>query len=199
MKLQVSSFPEFMQKHRDKTYVKYLLAKVTILEAVQRARIKAKASLERLGMAELLQKHSMWDALQKSDSTPNEEDEKENEDENGKEFVMPDGKIDLTSSLIQEIYSAELPSVAADIINICKDKQVENSIKEKVQSLQDSLKLKRVLSSSITPFTDNEQLLSTTVTSNCSPFVKVQRDDHAFYIRKTTAVWLFQESEQCFF
>ena len=66
-------------KEGDKTYVKYLLAKVTnttILEAVQRARIKAKASLERLGMSELLQKHSMWDSLQKPDSTPNEEDEK---------------------------------------------------------------------------------------------------------------------------
>ena len=82
---------------------------------------------------------------------------KEDEDENGKDFVMPDEKINLKSSLI---YSVELPSVAADINNIYKDKRVENSIKEKVQSLQDSLKLKRVLSSSITLFTDNEQLLS---------------------------------------
>ena len=41
----------------------------------------AKASLEKLGIADLLQKHSTWDNLQKPNNKPGKEDENEEEEE----------------------------------------------------------------------------------------------------------------------
>ena len=197
-------FPR-IQKHRvkegNKAYVEHSLEKFTsvkIFEAVKKAKIKAMASLETLGMAELLKKHSMWESLRKPDNIPEDDfaDEKEEDDDKETEMVNPDKRDTVVSSIIQEVCPEELIQVAADINNICRDGLVDSDVKKKAQRLQETLKLKRIPSSTIPMFTEVKQPnLPLPITKHISPFVEVHRGDHTFYIRKTTAVWLFQECE----
>ena len=114
---------------------------------------------------------------------------KEDEDDD-KQLLKPEERESLTSSLIDEIHGEGLGGVAADIFNIGL---VNNDVKDKVQRLQKQLKLKQIPSSTIPFFSEAEP--TNKESSKFSPFVKVQRNDQFFYIRKTTAVWLFQESE----
>lgn len=46
-------------KEGNKAYVKQSLSKLTDVDIFEKARVNAKASLEKLGIADLLQKHSM--------------------------------------------------------------------------------------------------------------------------------------------
>ena len=121
----------------------------------------------------------------------NEDDEQGDEDEDDdKQLLKPEERDSFTSFIIDEIHGEGLGGVAADIFKIGL---VNNAVKDKVQRLQNQLELKQIPSSTIPIFSEAEP--TNKESSKFSLFVKVLRNDQVFYIRKTTAVWLFQESE----
>ena len=97
------------RKHQSKdgqsSYQKHSLENITdesICEAVKRAQISAKASIEKLGMLTLLQKNKIFDTISfpKEGDILEEDEEEEDEDEDEEDESERDAKIE---SQIQEV------------------------------------------------------------------------------------------------
>lgn len=78
------------------------------------------------------------------------------------------------------------------------NKLVEKQVKEKLEDQHDLLSFKRISSTTI-PMYKSVKVDGKKGCKNrkvFSPFVEIKSNDKAFFIRKTTAVWLLQESER---
>ena len=202
-------FPR-LKNHRTKQgeniHMQHSLLCVTnaiIAEAVEKAEIKAKVALEKLGMGQLLQQHSMWDSKQLIPQVAIDHDDENEEFEGHKgEESHADQKEAVISSIIQEVCCEEPADVEADINTIYKDGLVDKEVKQTLQKLQQGLQLKKNPSTTVSMFTPVQPEESSTgpsMTSSSkqiSPFVAVNMDSRTIFVRKTTAVWLFQEGER---
>ena len=119
---------------------------VIIAEAVEKVKTKAKVALEKLGMGQLLQQHSMWDSTQLIPQVPIDHDDEHEEFEGYKgEESHADQKEAVISSIIQEVCCEEPTDVETDINTIYKDGLVDKKVKQTLQKLQQGLQLGKIL------------------------------------------------------
>ena len=116
-----------------------------IAEAVSRAQIRAKESIEELGMSDLLKEHKKWDSAPFLDTEAQivEDSDSEGEDE----CSAIDESI--VSSLVQEVCIEDSSDIASDI-NKLSDGLISPRLQERLSKLQQSLpKLSRLSCTSI--------------------------------------------------
>ena len=120
----------------------------SICEAVKRAQIRAVASIEKLGMLELLQKNKIFDSI----SFPNEGDILEEDLEEGEEEVDESERNAKIESQIQEVCVVDPSEITEDINLLSKNGYIDVEVKEKLVQRQKSVPLKRLPSTSISMF-----------------------------------------------
>ena len=180
-----------------------------IAEAVQRAKTKARATLEALDMHKLSQVHSVWDndnATEDLLADVNAQDD--NDDDNEDDDI---GNIDHEKSnpndslaVIEEVCLDTQEQIANDIQSAYNGGLVNKEAKEKLERIQKVLPVEKVPSETIPMYSlkDHGSLdhyissLSTNAKQVYTPFVEVNVKGHAVLIRKATAIWLFQETER---
>ncbi len=181
-----------------------------IYEAIKRAHIDAKAAMERMGMLDLLKKGIEWDSIESGhvakdciDGEDDDSDRDKNDDEITPEY---DSSV---SSLVKEVCSENASDVTSDIHSLSDCSLLHTEVKNKLNNLQKSLVLKQIPSSTVFIFVpcdsavdhvptslDTQKYKMKPKDSPFSRFVKVQASSQrTVFIRKTTAVWLLQESE----
>ena len=172
-----------------------------ILATVESARTDAKASIERLGMADLLKKNSKWDCVPEvtidndEGNDDDDEDDNENDDDNESSANKQDSE-DVASSLIQEVCSEEPVHVTNDIHQIAARGLVESEVKDILENKQ-KLSFKRMPSTTIPMYASIENNKAIGKGKKFCPFLEVKADNGStIFIKKTTAVWLIQESER---
>ena len=209
-------FPS-VERHRNKAGKNKLVMEALsaiedkhISEAIQRAKIKARSTLEALGMDKLLKIHSIWD----NENTTDDLFARNLPDDNGDDDDDDIDNIDIDCD--SEVNSDDSLAVAI-VQEVCLDTQdqLENDVqsaysrglitkegKEKLHKIQKALPVERLPSDTIPMFSlkEHNSLASCLSTLNpkpsFTPFVEVTIKGCAVLIRKTTAVWLFQETER---
>ena len=200
-------FPRVLKhqtKQGENSCNKCCLADITnerILTAVQCAREAAKDSIEKLGMAELLKKNSKWDSVTEAandnDDSDDEDSDDDDVDDNDQSNENKQGSEDTASSLVQEVCSEEPVHITSDIEQIGARGLVENEVEEILKKKQRLLSFKRLPSTTIPMYASAESNKVVEKRKKFCPFVEVKDDNGgAIYIKKTTAVWLIQESER---
>ena len=200
-------FPRVL-KHQAKggenPYNKCCLVDITnekILAAVESARTDAKASIEKLGMADLLKKYSKWDCVPEAsidNDEGNDDDDEDDNDDNESSANKQDSE-DVASSLIQEVCSEEPVQVTSDIHQIVARGLVESEVKDILENKQKLLSFKRMPSTTIPMYAAESVENSKAIGKGKKfcPFLEVKADNGStIFIKKTTAVWLIQESEK---
>lgn len=94
--------------------------------------------------------------------------------------------------------------VGSDIDAIKSAGLISSNVCEKLQTLKRCLPIRQVpsttipmlLANDVTPMDSKVKVYNTSKHKKFSPFLEVSTNERSFYIRKTTAVWLFQESER---
>lgn len=161
-------------------------------ETISQAEALAKSHVESLGMAGLLKAHKLWDNLpvcpdnSDSDSDSDEEDEIPNVAE--------------LNLLALETTVENASEIEDDIKTLSTSNLIDSKLEHSLSNLKQSLpKLKRVSNSSV-PLYDTLDSPTGKKSKNkpiFSPFLEVKlKDDTSIFIRKTTALWLFQEGER---
>ena len=148
--------------------------------------------------AKLLHKHSMWESTQVLSIECDDSDDSEGDCDDENDANQQESKQEIVSSLIQEVCCDEPQPIAADIKNLIDNKVVDNSIHTVFENQHKLLSFKRLSSTTIPMYNviDAENKKGTKNKQNFSPFVKIRSHEGTFFIRKTTAVWLLQESER---
>ena len=135
-----------------------------------------------------------------SDTDMHDSDEDEDEDDD----QTDQDRESVINSVVQEVCSEDPSAVEADIAKL-SDSLITSELKDRLYKLQQSLpKLNRIPGTSISMFTSSsldelsKEIPQKTKKPTISPFVEVSigSNDHPLFIRKTTAVWLFQEGER---
>ena len=190
-----------IQKHKNKegreVYVAHSLNEVTnsqIFDAIMRSEKSAKALITKLGMAELLRENGKWDTIPAAaeccDSDLSDEEEEEEEEEN------EDCDENLLHTIVQEVCMEDPAEIEGDIDSLSSE-FISSELKRKLQS--SIPKLKKLPNDTVSMFTtaseDSQKSIKRPV---ISPFVQVKLGESCktIFIRKTTAVWLFQEGER---
>lgn len=213
-----------LEKHKAKdgknVYSTPSLEKITdtnLAEAIMRAEVGAKGAVEELGMADLLKEHKKWDRLDgKAEIVVSEDSDSEEDDD---ECTAAADELIITY-LIPEVCTEDSKDIAADIKTLSQAEcgLICSKLKERLSRLQQSLpQLTKLPSTSISTYSiaDHKEISKKNSTStmikseppqkrckpnvfSSSPFLKVDigNPEHSVFIRKTTAVWLFQEGER---
>jgi len=185
-----------------------------ISEAVDRAKAKARNTVQELGMDKLLKVHSVWDKENTTDDlivdvkTTDDNDDEDNVDDYGLDYSTneKDGDVDALA-VIREVCLETQEQVSKDIQSVYEGGVVSKEAKEKLHKYQKALRsfpVKKLPSDTIPMYSlkDYKDLDSclTGLGSNAkqviSPFVEVRVKERVVLIRKTTAIWLFQETER---
>lgn len=181
-----------------------------ITEAIQKAKTKARSTLEALGMDKLLKIHSIWDNESTTDdllAQRNLPDDNGNDDDDIDNIDIDcesDTDLDdsLAEAIIQEVCLDTKDQLEIDVQSAYSRGLVTKEGKEKLQKMQKALPVERLPSDTIPMFSlkEHNSLASCLSTlkpkPSFTPFVEVTIKGHAVLIRKTTAVWLFQETER---
>ena len=151
-------------------------------------------------MAELLKKNSKWDCVPEAANDIDYDDDEDNDDDNNDSDDIDENKQDsddVASSVIQEICSEEPVQVSSDIKQIASKGIVEDEVKDTLEQKQ-KLSFSRMPSTTIPMYASVENTRKKTERcKKVSPFVEVKADNGStIFIKKTTAVWLIQESER---
>ena len=185
-----------------------------ISEAIQRAKTKAKSTLEALGMDKLLKIHSIWDNESTTDDLlsqgclpdDNGDDNDDDDDDNDNIDIDCNSEENLDDSLAvaiaQEVCLDTQDQLENDVQSAYSTGLITKEGKEKLHKIQKALPVERLPSDTIPMFSlkEHNSLASCLSTLNpkpsFTPFVEVTIKGRAVLIRKTTAVWLFQETER---
>jgi len=163
-----------------------------IADTVQKALEKAKTTLSSLNMDKLLQKHSSWDSIkyedcEVKDDCDSEEDEKDDDiDSKDKEAIV--------SAIVQEVCHDDPLQIENDIQLIGKEGLADTKVSQKLHKLKKSITPIKLLSTTIPFYSFNEQ--EEEQQKAISPFIEISTNNRTFLIRKTTVIWLLQESER---
>ena len=163
--------------------------------AVEKAGKNAKLEIERLEMADLLKKNSKWDCPK----APNNIDDTDDDNDDNDEDSEDDDKHDSDDvAVVQEVCCEEPSQVTTDIEQIVAKELVEDEVKGRLEEKQKSSSYNRIPSATIPMYACIESTKSKSKKcKNFSPFVEVKSDNGStIFIKKTTAVWLIQESER---
>ena len=190
-----------MEKHNNKDGIgnyqthSMNLSNKEITDTLLRAETRAKDNIEKLGMADELKENKMWDTpplppslhnLVVEDEDEGDEEEEDNElgnnqGEAGDHFISSDETIS---------------EIIADVDSLHENKIIDVTVKEHVRKLKTSLLFTKDDRSKFPVYVkknDNHVEDSKRVHS---PFVEVKVGERNVYIRKTTAIWLFQDTER---
>ena len=164
---------------------KCCLSEVTnekILSAVEKAEGDAKKAMEKLGMAKLLHKHSMWESTQVLSIECDDSDDSEDDCDDENDANQQENKQEIVSSLIQEVCCDEPQLIAADIKNLIDNKVVDNSIHTVFENQHKLLSFKRISSITIPMYDviDAENKKGTKSKQNFSPFVEIRSHKGTF-------------------
>ena len=177
-----------------------------ISEAVKRANAKAKQTLCELGMDKLLRVHSTWDNENTTGDLlagvqDDDDDDHDNLDDCGHDDET-DEKDCSSLEIIKEIWSESQEEVSEDIQSACDKGLVSKEAnKSFCKALQKALPVNKLKSDTIPMYTLkghndlNSYLASLNAKQIISPYVEVSVKGRVVLIRKTTAIWLFQETE----
>ena len=181
----------------------YCLTELTntkILAAVAKTESDVKRAMEKLGMDKLLRKYNAWDSLKEITcvkSGDSDSDDDDDNDENDDDHPNEDDRSCVLSSVIQEVCDDEPIQIATDTKNIINNKLVEKQVREKLEDQHALLSFKRLPSTTIPMYKSVKvDEKSSKNRKAFSPFVEIKNNNKTFFIRKTTAVWLLQESER---
>ena len=167
-----------------------------------KAKRKAKLSVEALGMNLLLEENKLLDVLPKEDYNFEVENDAENdEDDDCDESNSPDESTVTANNVTHdpEEITQNVLEIEEDVKNLHENELISLQAVANVQKM-----FKRIpgFESSISLFIakDKPEKVTTNNKSIYSPYVEVKIDDmklkEPVYIRKGTAVWLFQEGER---
>ena len=199
-------FPRVLKhqsKQGDDVYKNHLLEAITndnILAAVNRARDKARALVEELGMADLLKKFLVWDTLEEGITKNEGEDENDDDDDNDEDNDVEAKSEVIISDIVNEACTEQPSEIAVDLKAISESGLIDDALQSKLEQQQKMLPLTKIPSSTVSMFIADEgnKGKSKHVSSSKKPFpfVEVQANGQNVFIRKTTAVWLLQEGER---
>ena len=167
-----------------------------INECVKKAECKAKESVELLGMRELLEKHKLWDAVPSKMEDEIDTDDSDEEGEGDNDMIPDEVSRDIFS---QDEMTENLSDMQEDVNILSKNELITPQAAVKF-----SKNLKASKNSSISVYSKipaskdiNEALDEPKSLKRFSAFVEIKSDmETPLYIRKSTAVWLFQEGER---
>ena len=186
-----------------------------IAEAVERAKNKARNTLEVLGMDKLLQIHSVWDnenttdlvgntSIQDDDADDDDNEDDGNFDHDSNETSESSCNSSDSLAVVEEVCLDTQEQIANDIQSAYNEGLVSKNAKEKLQKFQRVLPIEKVPSETIPMYSlknyDSLENYLSGLSSNAkqvfTPFVEVNVKGRAVLIRKSTAIWLFQETER---
>lgn len=187
-----------------------------IAEAVQRAKDEARSTLETLGMDKLLRIHSVWDKedttedliahVNAQDDSIDDDDSEDDDDIDHNSHDSNENSQNLSDSLavIEEVCLETKEQMADDLQSAYNGGLISKETNEKLQKMQKVLPIEKVPSETIPMYSlkDHSSLencissLSSSTKQVFTPFVEVSVKGRVVLIRKTTAIWLFQESER---
>ena len=183
------------------------LAEITdnvIAEAVQRGKEKAKSTLETLNMDKLLRTHNVWDSESTTgdlsaylDIDDEDEDDFDYDDDNV--AAASNSNESLKNSVIKEVCLETQCEIENDLNSAYKEGLVTTEAKAKLQKTKDILPVRKIQSDTIPMFTlmEHSSLNLGCLNSKAfTPYVEVKVKGSTILIRKTTAIWLFQETER---
>ena len=142
-------------------------------------------------MRPLLEKHKLWDALP---SKAEDEGDTDCSDDEGDDNILD------KSSFSHEEMTENLPGMQEDVNTLHKNKLITSQATVKLSKLQSNINQE----STISVFTKTsgtkdfkEPLQELKSLQKKSPFVEIKSyKETPLYIRKSTAIWLFQEGER---
>ena len=178
-----------------------------ISEAIQRAKTKARSTLEALGMDKLLKIHSIWDNESTTDdlfAQGNLPHDNGNDDDDDIDNIDVDcnSEVNLDDSLAVAIAQEVCLDTQDQLENDVQSAYSRGLITKEGKEIQKALPVERLPSDTIPMFSlkEHNSLASCLSTLNpkpsFTPFVEVTIKGCAVLIKKTTAVWLFQETER---
>lgn len=167
------------------------VANEDILEAIKRARERAKETMEALGMNTLLQENQCWENL----PTPvlRDEEDLSDDDDLNQETVAEDGDAEL---LHEATLTDDPKDIELGITQLSSAGLIDKDMRNHLVNLHKTA-FKRVTDSSMPLFeevgTPSKKTLSR---HKHNPVVAVTQNGKKLFINKTTAVWLLQENER---
>ena len=155
-----------------------------IAQAIQKAKNKAKTTLETLGMDKLFQIHSIWekddtteDLRTHMDDTDDLLEEEEDDDDNDETEEIHDDS--LKNTIIEEVCLETQNQIESDLNSAYNEGLVNNEVKEKLQKIQ--LPIERITSDTIPMFSLKQHSSIESCLSNFNtkqvftPFVEVNK------------------------
>ena len=176
-------------------------------KAIGKAKDKAKLMVEKLGMAELFEKHTLWG----SDKTiAGIDGGKENflcsvdddgDDSDAENDDVNDNRAE--EETVDDSTSEESIHISDDIGAFIESGCIDSTLQERLEQKKKRLAFQRLPSSTIPMYqcvevqNDNQKKSVRAGQSKFNPFVEVLTHNHkSVLIRKTTALWLLQEGER---
>ncbi len=187
-----------------------MLSEITdsdIAEAIVRSKIKAREKVEALGMIELLKENQRWDDI----PTVTESDIFGDSDDSEDEYCHKSNEC-TTTMLVQEVCEDNPVDIGNDIKALADcliSPDLEHKLKKLQHSLPESNSLPTYIPINLCPGSPSTvpDTYSPSAAEPCAkklkesafsmkPFLQVFVNKVPIFIRKTTAVWLFQEGER---
>ena len=176
-----------------------------IANAIDHAKTKARNTIEILGMEKLMKVGSLWEKdyiLPDMSSYDNEYNDDDDVEDSNDDHDIPDDE-SLKQFTIQVSYLGSSAEVEDDVTNAFSNGVITEESKKVLTKLHKALRVAKLPSNTISIYKQkigdpefNPKLLSDQHNYVYIPFIKVNVKGQDVLIRKTTAIWLFQETER---
>ena len=189
------------QKDGSKTYLQFSLniSDEQLNKCLIQAETRAQETMEKLGMSDDLKKGNFWKIPPlplhinnvDDDSDKDEDDDKDEQKNDSKEIAEYDDDPFVSST-------DTISHLVEDNENLYKNQAVDISVKSKVEKMRQAMPFNKIdeelkqLDTGIPVYKRRKSSSNDLL----SPFVKVEIAGKELFIRKRTAVWLFQDTER---
>ena len=183
-------------------------------EAVKKGQKREKEMVQKLGMAELFKKHSLWGSkisivgidggAQKNDADDDCDADCDSDDEIEDDGVNSEGVQNVTC-FNEDTSIHECVQVSEDLISMIENNIIDSDLQQKMNQ-QQKIFYKQLPSSTIPMYQqvekpddskETEKLKGISTVKKFNPFVEVKiSSNKKILICKTTALWLLQEGER---
>ena len=190
------AYPQ-VHKHESKdgtnSFISYSIDSISntaIGEAVSLAHIAAKASIDSLGMDALLNEYEQSSNLPVPDT-----DTLSDCDADVDSDLDTDEEVEDPSDALVESSIECASDIEKDIAALTSSDLIDSGVKQKLTSFKQSFpQFKRSSNSTIPIYTLSQDITDEKMV--ISPFLEVKHENYSIFIRKTTVLWLLQESER---
>ena len=122
-----------------------------------------------------------------------EEDNDSDSDDDEEDSISPTDQETVLSAVSQEVCEEDPVHIDNDLKLLCKEGIADDCTMQRLHRCKESIAPKKVSSSAVPLYYPQEIERKP---AGITPFVEVCIKGHTFMVRKTTAIWLFQESER---